>query len=130
MESEFQNIPLNNETLTFYYDETGNCGKFILTEDGFNDNRAVANDFILGGIMHEGTVCSADTDKLLGDLRLNPGTKELKFDKIQKGFPKKKSANEMALFFLLCNLKTIQHLSEKLQNKFAFSLALHYFCRS
>lgn len=83
-ESEFQNIPLNNDILTFYYDETGNCGKFVLIEDGFNDNRALINDFILGGVMHEGTVCNADTDKLLRDLRLNPGAKELKFDKLYK----------------------------------------------
>lgn len=84
MESELNGIPLCDDTLTFYYDETGNCGKFILTADGVNDRTALTNDFILGGIMFNGEVCPADTDALLKELRLSAKAKELKFDKVYK----------------------------------------------
>ena len=82
MESEVNGIPLCDDTLTFYYDETGNCGKFILTADGVNDKTALTNDFILGGIMYKGEVCTADTAALLKDIRLSAKAKELKFDKV------------------------------------------------
>ena len=84
MESEINGIPLCDDTLTFYYDETGNCGKFILTADGVNDKTALINDFILGGIMYKGEVCTADTAALLKDIRLSAKAKELKFDKVYK----------------------------------------------
>lgn len=28
-----------NEEMTFYYDESGNCRKFYLTDNGFNDRK-------------------------------------------------------------------------------------------
>jgi len=36
--------------MTFYYDESGNCRKFILTKDGFNNNDSVKGDFVLAGV--------------------------------------------------------------------------------
>ncbi|MGN0595153.1 MAG: DUF3800 domain-containing protein [Hominimerdicola sp.] len=45
-----QGFPPFNDKMTFYYDETGNCRKFTLTEKGFNDSNAVYKNFILGGI--------------------------------------------------------------------------------
>ena len=56
-ESELQGIPLCNDRMTFYYDETGNCGKFKVTETGFNDPMALTRDFVLGGIAFDGECC-------------------------------------------------------------------------
>ena len=39
-----------NEEMTFYYDESGNCRKFYLTDNGFNDPEAIKGDFVLAGI--------------------------------------------------------------------------------
>ena len=48
--SNAQGIPYCDKKITFFYDETGNCGKFTLREDGVNDPTALNNDFILGGV--------------------------------------------------------------------------------
>ena len=79
MEAELQGMPLCNTRMTFYYDETGNCGKFKVTETGFNDSMALARDFILGGIVFDGEECPADVDSLFAALDLSSGTSELKF---------------------------------------------------
>ena len=52
--SEFYQIPIFDEKMTFYYDESGNCRKFILTKDGFNNNDSVKGNFVLAGVAHEG----------------------------------------------------------------------------
>ena len=68
--SKMQGVGNCNEQLTFFYDETGNCGKFSLRENGVNDPTALYNDFILGGVAFVGDTCPADPDKLISDLRL------------------------------------------------------------
>lgn len=85
MDAELHGLPLCDDEMTFYYDETGNCGKFILTEDGVNDETALEGDFILGGIAFDGQQCPADTGQLLRDLKLQPSIKELKFRHMTRG---------------------------------------------
>ena len=80
--ANFQEIPYCDEKMTFFYDETGNCGKFSLNEGGVNDPTALNNDFILGGVAFVGDACSADPDKLISDLRLQ--SNELKFKNLYK----------------------------------------------
>ncbi len=80
--AHFQGIPYCDEKMTFFYDETGNCGKFSLNEDGLNDTTALNNDFILGGVAFLGDACPADPDKLISDLRLQ--SNELKFKNLYK----------------------------------------------
>ena len=43
-----------DEEMTFYYDESGNCRKFSLTEVGFNSIDSLKGDFVLAGVAHEG----------------------------------------------------------------------------
>ena len=38
MEAELQGMPLCNTRMTFYYDETGNCGKFKVTDVNVSEN--------------------------------------------------------------------------------------------
>ncbi len=78
----FQGISYCHEKLTFFYDETGNCGKFLLREDGVNDPTALNNDFILGGIAYLGDECPADPEQLISDLRIK--SSELKFRNIYR----------------------------------------------
>lgn len=80
MDAEFHGLPLCDKKMTFYYDETGNCGKFSLREDGVNDPTALTNDFILGGIAFDGDTCPTDAAKMIAELRLQ--SKELKFKNI------------------------------------------------
>lgn len=80
MDAELHGLPLCDKKLTFYYDETGNCGKFSLREDGINDPTALSNDFILGGIAFEGDECPTDAAKMIAELKLQ--SKELKFKNI------------------------------------------------
>ena len=47
-------IPPFEEEMTFYYDESGNCRKFSLTDAGFNNTDALKGDFVLAGVAHEG----------------------------------------------------------------------------
>lgn len=77
-----QGISYCDEKITFFYDETGNCGKFLLKEDGVNDPTALVNDFILGGVAYIGDECQATPDKLMSDLKLQ--SNELKFKNIYK----------------------------------------------
>ena len=84
-DSEMHGIPLCDEKLTFYYDETNNCGKFYLTEVGINDESALLCDFILGGVMYDGEENPADIDKLFQNLKLQSSIKEVKFKHINRG---------------------------------------------
>ena len=59
-DSKGHGIPLCDDIMTFFYDETGNCGKFSLNENGVNDETALQKDFILGGVAYDGSDCPAD----------------------------------------------------------------------
>ena len=85
IDAEMHGLPLCDDLMTFYYDETGNCGKLILTDDGVNDETALECDFILGGVAFDGEQCPADTGQLLKDLKLQSSIKELKFKHMTRG---------------------------------------------
>lgn len=68
-----------NEEMTFYYDESGNCRKFYLTDNGFNDPKAIKGDFVLAGIAHSGKSYEIDLVSLHEALEYKEGQKKLKF---------------------------------------------------
>lgn len=67
---------------TFYYDETNNAGKFYVRELGFNS--PFADNFVLGGIVHEG-LPPDDVQSLIDGFLLQDSVKEVKFKHIAKG---------------------------------------------
>ncbi len=67
------------EKMTFYYDESGNCRKFLLTEHGFNNIDALRGDFVLAGVAHEGESFDIELTALYDALDYKTGQKELKF---------------------------------------------------
>ena len=81
MEAQLQGISPCNENWEFYFDETGNCRKFRLTEDGsFNDTNALSHYFILGGLVFD---TKEDADKcdpqsFINSLHLGTNFSELK----------------------------------------------------
>ena len=77
-----QGIPYCDGKMTFFYDETGNCGKFSLRDNGVNDSTALNNDFILGGVAYIGDTCPANPTELIAALNLQ--SDELKFKNIYK----------------------------------------------
>lgn len=72
-------IPPFEEEMTFYYDESGNCRKFSLTDAGFNNTDALKGDFVLAGVAHEGRSFDIDVPSLYAALDYKEGQKELKF---------------------------------------------------
>lgn len=58
-------IPPFEEEMTFYYDESGNCRKFSLTDAGFNNTDALKGDFVLAGVAHEGRSFDIDVPSFL-----------------------------------------------------------------
>ncbi|HKI55420.1 MAG TPA: DUF3800 domain-containing protein [Anaerolineales bacterium] len=68
-------------TYTFYYDETNNIRKFYVKETGFNS--FFTNNFILGGLAHEGPV--PNVQPLIDGLNLQKSINEIKFKHIAKG---------------------------------------------
>lgn len=68
-----------NETMTFFYDESGNCRKFLLTKDGVNSSDAIKGDFVLGGVAFDGLEKTLDFQGLYDALNFREGQKELKF---------------------------------------------------
>lgn len=68
-----------DEKMTFYYDESGNCRKFALSETGFNNTDSLRGDFVLAGVAHEGESFSIDVPTLYTALDYKEGQKELKF---------------------------------------------------
>ena len=81
---ELTGISLFNEKFTFFYDETGNCRKFLLTNNGVNSLHALKHNFILGGVAYEGDLNSADFTKLKQILNFQKSQKELKFKYLYK----------------------------------------------
>lgn len=76
---DLNGIPPFEEEMTFYYDESGNCRKFSLTDTGFNNIDALKGDFVLAGVAHEGTSFDIDVPSLYTALDYKEGQKELKF---------------------------------------------------
>lgn len=76
---DLNGIPPFEEEMTFYYDESGNCRKFSLTDAGFNNTDALKGDFVLAGVAHEGRSFDIDVPSLYSVLDYKEGQKELKF---------------------------------------------------
>lgn len=76
---DLNGIPLFEEEMTFYYDESGNCRKFSLTDAGFNNTDALKGDFVLAGVAHEGVFFDIDVPSLYKAMEYKEGQKELKF---------------------------------------------------
>ena len=68
-----------NDVMTFFYDESGNCRKFSLTEKGVNSQNALWGDFVLAGVAYDGTENDLDIYGLHQALDFKEGQKELKF---------------------------------------------------
>lgn len=77
--SEFYHIPIFDEEMTFYYDESGNCRKFSLTESGFNNDEAIKENFVLAGVAYEGKKFEIDISELHKIFHYQSNQKELKF---------------------------------------------------
>ena len=77
--SEFYQIPIFDEEMTFYYDESGNCRKFLLTKKGFNNEDSIKGDFVLAGVAHEGKTFELNMPELYKIFHYQPSQKELKF---------------------------------------------------
>lgn len=76
---ELNGIAPFNEQMTFFYDESGNCRKFALTESGFNSTEALKGDFVLAGVAYEGNAYDVDVKGLYEVLEYKKGQKEIKF---------------------------------------------------
>ena len=79
-----------NEEMTFYYDESGNCRKFSLTEEGFNSIDALKGDFVLAGVAHEEKSYDVDILTLKKVFNYSEKQKEIKFKHLynnSKDFP-------------------------------------------
>lgn len=77
--SVISGIPPCNDVYTFFYDETGNCRKFSLNDNGYNSESAIENNFILAGVLYPGTDFQVDFDTLYNQLGYCEEQKELKF---------------------------------------------------
>ncbi len=78
-----QGIPPFDEAYDFYYDETGNCRKFSLKENGFNSNDAITKNFILGGLAIKQNQEPLNFDTLYSNLGFVEGDQdELKFKNV------------------------------------------------
>ena len=66
---------------TFYYDETNNIRKFYVRGTDFNS--AFTDNFVLGGLVHEGP--APDVQSLIDSFKLQKSVKEVKFKHIAKG---------------------------------------------
>ncbi|MBL3608235.1 DUF3800 domain-containing protein [Rhodovulum sulfidophilum] len=76
-------LPGVDAFFTFYYDETNNIRRLLLTPDGMNIRRP--NSFVLGGILHYGAPRPIDLKPLRDALQLQPTVTELKLKHIGKG---------------------------------------------
>ena len=43
-----------NDVMSFFYDESGNCRKFLLTPNGVNSEDSLKGDFVLAGVAFDG----------------------------------------------------------------------------
>ena len=68
-----------DEVMTFFYDESGNCRKFSLTENGVNSTDALKGDFVLAGVAYEGLDKEIDVSGLYKALDYKEGQKEIKY---------------------------------------------------
>lgn len=78
-------LPMNE--MTFYYDESGNCRKFSLTEDGVNSKDALKYDFVLAGVAYMGHDIDIDYGPLYKAVNYKDGQSEIKFKHLYRKNP-------------------------------------------
>lgn len=103
-----------SERWTFYYDESGNCRKFALTDKGVNSEDAIVGDFVLAGVAYKGEHFSVDCEKLFEIIGIGKNQKEIKFKHLYK-----RSSD----FLSFMNAKKTVEFLEWLENS---GLYLHY----
>lgn len=82
-EKSIHNINNTEGSYKFFYDESGNCRKFRLSENGFNVE--YLNNFVLAGIMFkEYKDISNELNELYIDLKMQDNQKEIKSNYIMK----------------------------------------------
>lgn len=79
MTCNYLHVPPFRGSMTFFYDETGNCRKFSLKNGKVNAPELLDYDFILGGIAYEYCTPLPDVDDLFRKLKLQKTQKELKY---------------------------------------------------
>lgn len=72
-----------DRALTFYYDETNNIRRLLLTPEGLNVRTPQC--FVLGGVVHTGAVPSRDFEDLRRAFGLQKSSLELKLEQLGKG---------------------------------------------
>lgn len=55
----------------FFYDETNNYRKVRITANGFNDNRVLIENYVIGGICFKSNVTSESILKLKNKLKID-----------------------------------------------------------
>ena len=76
---QLNNLKRLDTPMTFYYDESGNCRVFQLTNNGVNSEDALRGDFVLAGVAFEGEVPKNNVSELWSKLKLQKTVKEVKF---------------------------------------------------
>lgn len=66
-----------NEEMFFYYDESNNCRRFLLSEDKQNFNTDIDADFVIAGVCCDKEI-SIGFDEIVSRFSLQPNIKELK----------------------------------------------------
>ena len=72
-----------DEPYTFYYDETNNIRRLLITPDGLNVRNPQC--FVLGGIAYTGSVRDINIETLRTALKIQKSAKEIKLKHIGKG---------------------------------------------
>lgn len=84
---EANGIPLPIDEMTFYYDESGNCRKLLLTDTGVNAEEALIHDFVLAGVAHAGHEAIIDYTPLYKAVNFKDGQREIKFKHLYRNNP-------------------------------------------
>lgn len=72
-----------DEPYTFYYDETNNIRRLLITPNGLNVRNPQC--FVLGGVAHTGTVRDLNVETLHTALNIQKSAKEIKLKHLGKG---------------------------------------------
>lgn len=80
---QFHGLTKVDDPYTFYYDETNNIRRLHITPSGLNVRTPQC--FVLGGVVHEGTIRDLNIEKLRSDLKIQRSAKEIKLKHLGKG---------------------------------------------
>jgi len=84
----YKNFKNTNNPYTFYYDETNNIRKFIFKRENGKLNISIEDirkNFVLGGVMYEGTRPDLDIHNLKKKINLQKNSSEIKLKHLVKG---------------------------------------------